>query len=377
MLYTSNRKMTDTGISAKRIKLPDKEISAQESTAQQKKATTAYKPSSVRTSAPAEQAAPEILRPEDAESEYQRLLKQAQAMGSAPVYTDQYDAKINALYDQITGRGNFNYDLNADALWKQYQDSYTQMGKQAMRDSMGKAAALTGGYGSSYGMAVGQQQYDQYLQSLGDVVPELYESAYQKWNDEGDRLIQQYGMLTDREAQDYARYQDEYNKWLTERSYADAKAEDALDRQSSNLDMLQYMISIGYTPTAQEIADAGLTPDQYVAMIKYKQEQEAAAGGGNYVPIPSPVTVTDDEAQREYSADGKFVKDASGNWVHAKGMTKSGYGPATYERLGYNLRNMRDTERADVIAEGVANGYIDEETANKYVKQYGLESLFG
>lgn len=377
MLYTSNRKMTDTGISAKRIKLPDKEISAQESTAQQEKATTAYKPSSVRTAAPAEQAAPDNLRPDVAESEYQRLLKQAQELERAPVYTDQYDDKINALYAQITGRGNFSYDLNADALWQQYQDSYTQMGKQAMRNSMGKSAALTGGYGSSYGQAVGQQQYDQYLQSLGDVVPELYESAYQKWSDEGDRLIQQYGILTDREAQDYARYQDDYNKWLTERSYADAKAEDALDRQSSNLDMLQYMISIGYTPTAQEIADAGLTPDQYVAMIKYKQEQEAAAGGGNYVPIPSPVTGTDDEAQREYSADGKFVKNTNGNWVSAKGMTKSGYGPATYERLGYNLRNMRDTERADVIAEGVANGYIDEETANKYVKQYGLESLFG
>lgn len=297
MLYTSNRKMTDTGISAKRIKLPDKEISAQESTAQQEKATTAYKPSSVRTSAPAEQAAPDNLRPDVAESEYQRLLKQAQELERAPVYTDQYDDKINALYAQITGRGNFSYDLNTDALWQQYQDSYTQMGKQAMRDSMGKSAALTGGYGSSYGQAVGQQQYDQYLQSLGDVVPELYESAYQKWADEGDRLIQQYGMLTDREAQDYARYQDEYNRWLTERSYADAKAEDALNRQSSNLDMLQYMISIGYTPTAQEIADAGLTPDQYVAMIKYKQEQEAAAaaaakGSGVVYNPPSEDTGT-------------------------------------------------------------------------------------
>ena len=403
MLNTTNRQMADAGLSAKPIKSPvkekettakqkkipvkEKETTAPENTAQQKKNTTVYKPVSAQTTTAAEQTTPGIVRPDDAESEYERLLKQDQALGSAPIYTDQYDDKINALYAQITGRGNFNYDLNADALWQQYQDSYTQMGKQAMRDSMGKAAALTGGYGSSYGQAVGQQQYDQYLQSLGDVVPELYESAYQKWNDEGDRLFQQYGMLTDLEAQDYARYQDEYNKWLTERSYADAKAEDALSRQSSNLDMLQYLISIGYTPTAQEIADAGLTPDQYVAMIKYKQEQEAAAaaeaaaeaaaaararrGSGDYDLTPETVDT------REYSDDGKFVKNSNGNWVGAAGMTQSGYGPATYERLGYNLRNMRDTERADVIAEGVAYGYIDEETANKYVKQYGLEDLFG
>lgn len=326
--------------------------------------------------------APAIERPEDAESEYERLLKEAQGMAKAPEYTGRYDDAISALYAQITGRGKFSYDLNSDALWQQYQDSYVQQGKQAMRDSMGRAAALTGGYGSSYGQAVGQQQYDQYLQSLGDVVPELYESAYQKWNDEGDRLFQQYGMLTDLEAQDYARYQDEYNKWLTERSYADAKTEDALSRQSSNLDMLQYMISIGYTPTAQEIADAGLTPDQYVAMMQYKQAQEAAAaaggrGGEYFVPAPAAEDETPTAVQREYSADGKFVKNANGSWVNASGMTQSGYGPATYERLGYKLRNMRDTERADVIAEGVANGYIDEETANKYVKQYGLEALFG
>lgn len=326
--------------------------------------------------------APAIERPEDAESEYERLLKEAQGMEKAPEYTGRYDDAINALYAQITGRGKFSYDLNSDALWQQYQDSYVQQGKQAMRDSMGKAAALTGGYGSSYGQAVGQQQYNQYLQELGDVVPELYESAYQKWADEGDRLFRQYGMLTDLEAQDYARYQDEYNKWLTERSYADAKTEDALSRQSSNLDMLQYMISIGYTPTAQEIADAGLTPDQYVAMMQYKQAQEAAAaaggrGGEYFVPAPAAEDETPTAVQREYSADGKFVKNANGSWVNASGMTQSGYGPATYERLGYKLRNMRDTERADVIAEGVANGYIDEETANKYVKQYGLEALFG
>ena len=46
-----------------------------------------------------------------------------------------------------------------------------QQGKQAMQDTMGQAAALTGGYGSTYGQAVGQQQYDAYLQNLNDEVP--------------------------------------------------------------------------------------------------------------------------------------------------------------------------------------------------------------
>ena len=42
-----------------------------------------------------------------------------------------------------------------------------------MKDTMGQAAALTGGYGSSYAESSAQQQYDAYLQQLGDIVPEL------------------------------------------------------------------------------------------------------------------------------------------------------------------------------------------------------------
>ena len=53
----------------------------------------------------------------------------------------------DALY-KINNREKFAYDLNGDALYQQYKDRYTQMGKQAMRDTMGQAAALTGGYGN-------------------------------------------------------------------------------------------------------------------------------------------------------------------------------------------------------------------------------------
>ena len=107
--------------------------------------------------------------------------------GNQP-YVDQ----LNSLYDQIVNRKPFQYDLNGDLLYRQMADRYAQMGQQAMRDTMGQAAALTGGYGNSYAQQVGNQAYQQYLTALNDNVPELWDRAYQVYQGEGDRLLQKY-----------------------------------------------------------------------------------------------------------------------------------------------------------------------------------------
>lgn len=103
-----------------------------------------------------------------------------------------YVDRLNSLYDQIVNRKPFQYDLNGDLLYRQMADRYTQMGQQAMRDTMGQAAALTGGYGNSYAQQVGNQAYQQYLTALNDNVPELWDRAYQVYQGEGDRLLQKY-----------------------------------------------------------------------------------------------------------------------------------------------------------------------------------------
>lgn len=95
------------------------------------------------------------------------------------------DAELERLYAAITGRPAFSYDPASDPVYDSYAQSYQRRGRLAMRDTMGQAAALTGGYGSSYAQSVGQQQYDSYLQSLGEALPELYGMAWQRYNAEG------------------------------------------------------------------------------------------------------------------------------------------------------------------------------------------------
>lgn len=156
--------------------------------------------------------------PSDAVSQAQAMLNQhlAQKPGE---YQSAWQAQLNDAIGKIMNREKFSYDLNGDALYQQYKDQFTTQGKMASMDVMGQAAAATGGYGNSYAQTVGQQAYQGYLQQLNDKVPELYSLAYDRYNQEGQDLLNQYSLLSAQEEKDYGRHRDTVSDWLTERGY--------------------------------------------------------------------------------------------------------------------------------------------------------------
>lgn len=141
-------------------------------------------------------------------------------------YQSQYGDQIQALIDQMLNRDKFSYDFAADPLYQQYAEKYQQQGKRAMRDSMGEAAALTGGYGNSYAQTVGQQTYQGYLENLNDVIPELRDAAYQAYLNEGDTMRQNLGMLQTQDAADYGKYRDSVSDYQNELDYFYGKFSD-------------------------------------------------------------------------------------------------------------------------------------------------------
>ena len=149
-------------------------------------------------------------------------VKQAQALLSQQMankpgaYNSPWQGQLDDIIGQILNREEFSYDLNEDALYQQYANQYINQGKMAMLDTMGQAAAMTGGYGNSYAQSVGQQAYQGYLQQLNDKVPELYQMALNQYQMEGDALYDQYAMLGAQEEQDYGRHRDEMADWQTE-----------------------------------------------------------------------------------------------------------------------------------------------------------------
>ena len=150
------------------------------------------------------------------------VVKQAQAllqqqMANKPGdYTSSWQSQLTDIIQQLQNREEFSYDLNSDALYQQYANQYAQQGRMAMMDTMGQAAAMTGGYGNSYAQSVGQQVYQGYMQQLNDKVPELYQLALSKYQMEGDEMKDQAALIAQMEDRDYGRYQDQLNQYYTE-----------------------------------------------------------------------------------------------------------------------------------------------------------------
>ena len=212
--------------------------------------------------------------------------------------------QATAIYDKIMNRGEFTFDLNKDKLYQQYRDLYAQMGRGAMEDTMGQAAALTGGYGSTYSQNAGQQAYNSYLQKLNEVVPELYTAAYNRYNQEGQNLMNLYTMARSNADSAYERdYNQWYNRLQLERSDEDtaynrkqteeqkklAQEETDYERKQNAWSRLSSLITTtGYQPSDEELAAAGMSANEAAYLRQYYQQQKAASsnksggsGGGS------------------------------------------------------------------------------------------------
>ena len=131
-------------------------------------------------------------------------------------YTSGFEARLQELYDQIAGREAFSYDPEEDEMYKRYARLYAAQGAAAMEDTMGQAAALSGGYGSSYAQQTGQQAYSQYLSELSALIPELEKQARSRYEQQGQALMDRYGLLQQAEQVDYSRWQDQLKAWQSD-----------------------------------------------------------------------------------------------------------------------------------------------------------------
>lgn len=153
-------------------------------------------------------------------------------------YTSAFEEALSALYDQIATREPFSYDPEEDEVYKRYAKLYARQGAAAMEDTLGQAAALTGGYGSSYAQAAGQQAYQRYLSELATLVPELYEAALAQYKQEGQALSDRYALLSQREKSDYSRWQDEVAQWQKSLNAAQDEYESVGERDRKSYESL-------------------------------------------------------------------------------------------------------------------------------------------
>ncbi len=162
-------------------------------------------------------------------------LKKAEKRFNSP-----YEHQLNSTLGQINNRKKFEYDLNEDALYQQYANNYKALGQQAMQDTMGSAATLSGGYGNSYAVTAGQQAYNSYLQQLNDIVPTLYQQARSNYDTETQNLYNKAGLYQGLDSEAYQRYSndrsyysDKYNNEWNRNAVSHSKQTDTSSQTSS------------------------------------------------------------------------------------------------------------------------------------------------
>lgn len=134
-------------------------------------------------------------------------------------FSSGYGQEVKDTYDQYRNREKFGFDVNEDVLYQQLRDQYASLGKLAMQDTMGQAASMTGGYGSSYAQTAGQQTYQNYMQQLQEQIPSIYQMELERYNQEGDNLLNQYSMAKGMYDTEYGQYRDEMSDYYADRDY--------------------------------------------------------------------------------------------------------------------------------------------------------------
>ena len=131
-------------------------------------------------------------------------------------YVSKWQDQLDAAMEKILNREKFSYDLNGDALYRQYKDQAVQNGRLAMQDTLGQAAAMTGGFSSSYGQTAAQQAYQRQMTDLGDKASALYDKARAEYDRQGNEDKQAYDLLLQRENSSQSQYRQNLAAWEAE-----------------------------------------------------------------------------------------------------------------------------------------------------------------
>lgn len=185
------------------------------------------------------------------------------------VYTPgEYISKYQQQLDDTLGQiQNWSYDPMKDASYQALAKVYNQRGNIAAKNSLADAAALNGGYGSSFAVSAAQQARNQYNQELASLVPDLERNAY-------GRLTDLYSTLRSADDSDYGKFRDtEGDRWQQYLHRYDQFRDTESDRWNQYLQNYnEYRDLVGDWEWAK-----GFNTDLY----QYKQAQKGKSGGGS------------------------------------------------------------------------------------------------
>ena len=207
-------------------------------------------------------------------------------------YQSSFEEELLRLYDELVSRPGFSYDPKEDAAYHSYAAIYEKAGRQAMEDTLGKAASLTGGYDSTYAQQAAQQAYQGYLQQLSQLLPQLEENARQRHEAEGEAMQQRYELTAQQQKAEQAAWEQAYESWQQRLKQAESAYEAAYDRDyNAYKTMLSYFAD---KAAAEQKASGGATVNS----------GKVSEGGKKHESLSSTAAESLQRAMENYLAAG-------------------------------------------------------------------------
>ncbi len=197
-----------------------------------------------------------------------------------------YTDKVNEMLKNIENKEPFSYDMNSDTLFQNALASAMNSGQLAMQDTMGQAAALTGGYGSTYSQAVGNQAYNQEIQGAYDQLPEFYQLARDTYDKDLQQLYDKLDMYNTADAIEYERLANAYgaNADAAARLY-DQEYNNYWQTQNFNEDSRRWAAEMGYKERQAKQSQDNWEKEYNLDLLNALDKASASADGNNYLKL--------------------------------------------------------------------------------------------
>lgn len=288
------------------------------------------------------------------------LLGQIGSFGSfsydeAPTYENTFAQQQKDLLDRILNREDFSWSKETDPQWSSYKKSYLREGDRATANALAKASAASGGRPSSYAVNAATQAGDYYATKLNDVIPTLYQQAYERYLDEYNMKLKDLNAINQQEQMDYAKYLDRLGQFNTDRGFAYQNYADDYDRLRSQLADVQGQDQIDYARYLDEASRQQTAQDS----IRSQVDAILAAGGS-----PSANLVSESGYSSEYV---KALEDAYRKQEAEKATKKSGSGGGGTMSLTTAKAMAKEGQFTDTVLNTLRKaGFTDDYIAQVY-----------
>lgn len=204
-----------------------------------------------------------------------------------PEYSSQYQGQIDNAVNKVTNRQDFTYDPLKDVNYQAMAKMYQQQGEQAAKNTLGDAAALNGGFGSSYAITASQQARNDYNQQLASQIPALYEAAYNRYMDGFNMDLAALDVLRNADDTAYGRYRDDVSdkQWLYGSDYQAYRDNVADSQWKSNYNRDAYEFNKNYGLSKKELLHNIKMDKENLRLAKKGSSSggRSSGGRGNYI----------------------------------------------------------------------------------------------